>query len=98
MLHVIGYCPPNDGAKAQHGEASVMPNAYRLSQLLRVVGDHLDRKNARVFDVSVSGQTLCLTYKSTVGEEIRKRFNTRNLYDLAIHMYLRRSQRLENSA
>ena len=62
--------------QAQHGEASVMPNAYRLSQLLRVVGDHLDRKNADVFYVSVSGQTLCIRYKSTVGEEVRESFNT----------------------
>jgi hypothetical protein len=84
--------------QAQHGGASVMPNAYRLSQLLRVVGDYLDRKNAQVFDVSLSGQTLCIRYQSAVGEEIHETFNTRNLYDLAIHMYLRRSQRLENSA
>ena len=84
--------------KAQHGGASIMPNAYRLSQLLRVVGDYLDRKNAQVFDVSLSGQALCIRYKCAVGKEIGETFNTRNLYDLAIHMYLRRSQRLENSA
>jgi hypothetical protein len=79
--------------RAKHGLANVMPNIYSISQILRVAGDWLDRKKINAFDVSFYGQTLCIGYESAVGEEIRESLDIRNLYDLAIQMYLRRTKR-----
>jgi hypothetical protein len=84
--------------RAKHGLANVMPNVYRISQVFRVAGDWLDRRNAQAFDVSFSGQTLGIRYESKTGQTIRESFDTRNLYDLAIQMYLRRAKRVDDSA
>jgi hypothetical protein len=79
----------------QNGRANVMPDAHKLSQVLRVVGDHLARKEARAFTISMSGHSLSVMYETESGHQIQESFTIENLYDRAVQMYLRRSKRLE---
>jgi hypothetical protein len=55
------------------------------SFVLRVLGDYLDRKNARHFTISWSRDSTSIRY-----DQIQEIFTTQNLYDLGIRMYLRR--------
>jgi hypothetical protein len=80
--------------QSRHGGLNVMPDAYRLGQVLRVLGDHLDRKEAYAFTVSVSGHSLSVAYETGRGIQ-QESFTIENLYDHAVKMYLRRSKRLE---
>jgi len=65
-----------------------MPDPGKLSLNLRVLGDHLDRKSAADFAVSWAADTVKLRY----GHK-QESFTIGNLYDLGVHMYLRRSGR-----
>jgi hypothetical protein len=49
--------------KSQHGGANVMADTHKLSQVLGVVGDHLDRKEGSAFTVSMSGHSLSALMK-----------------------------------
>ena len=80
--------------QARHGGLNVMPDAHKLAQVLRVLGDHLDRKEADAFTVSVSGDSLSVAYETGRGIQ-QESFTIENLYDHAVKMYLRRSKRLE---
>jgi hypothetical protein len=80
--------------QSRHGGPNVMPDAYKLAQVLRVLGDHLDRKEAYAFRVSVSGDSLSVAYETGSGLQ-QESFTIENLYDHAVQMYLRRSKRLE---
>ena len=71
-----------------------MPDARKLAQVLRVLGDFLDRKEAVTFTVSVSGHSLSVAYETGHGVQ-QESFTIENLYDRAVQMYLRRSKRLE---
>ena len=80
--------------QSRHGGLNVMPDAHKLAQVLRVLGDHLDRKEADAFTVSVSGDSLSVAYETGRGIQ-QESFTIENLYDHAVKMYLRRSKRLE---
>jgi hypothetical protein len=75
--------------RSRRGTAGTMPDPSKLSLNLRVLGDHLDRKQtAGDFGISWSHDGVKLTYRDK--EEI---FSIENLYDIGVHMYLRRSDR-----
>jgi hypothetical protein len=84
--------------QSQHGAVNVMADAHKLAQVLRVVGDYLDRKEASAFTVSMSGDSLSVAYETGSGHQINESFTTENLYDRAVNMYLRRSKRHESVA
>ena len=65
-----------------------MPDTNNLSTILRVLGDYLDRKLAGDFAIACDGNLVTVNY----GEK-RERFRPDYLYDLGVHMYLRRSSR-----
>jgi len=69
-------------------ESNAMPDPGNLSLTLRVVGDYLDRKRVNGFAISWSSRSVIVTYGETV-----ETFTRENLYDLGVHMYLRRSTR-----
>jgi len=75
-------------AKSRRGSAGGMPDPGKLSLNLRVLGDHLDRKSAADFGISWSHESVKLRYR-----EKEESFTIENLYDLGVHMYLRRSGR-----
>lgn len=79
--------------QSQHRKANVMPDAHKLAQILRIVGYYLDRKEARAFTIVVSRDWLLVWYETSDGHHHRESFTMENLYDLAVHMYLRRWKR-----
>jgi hypothetical protein len=79
--------------QSQHRKANVMPDAHKLAQILRMVGYYLDRREARAFTIFVSSHLLIVWYETSGGHQQRESFTAENLYDLAVHMYLRRWKR-----
>jgi hypothetical protein len=79
--------------QTRHGRVNVMPDAHKLSQVLRLVGDDLDRKEARTFTVSVSHASIAVWYENNEGHKKHETFTIQNLYDRAVRMYLRRTMR-----
>jgi hypothetical protein len=70
-------------------KAAAGPSDRRdLSFVLRVLGDYLDRKNAGQFTISRSKNSITVKY-----DQKQETFTSENLYDLGIHMYLKRSTR-----
>jgi len=67
---------------------TAMPDPYKLSTLLRVLGDYLDRKGAEEFALAYDSASLTVKYGQK-SESLR----IDTLYDLGVHMYLRRSNR-----
>jgi len=59
-----------------------------LSFVLRVLGDYLDRQSAREFTISWSMDSIKVRY-----DQREESFTFQSLYDLGIHMYLKRSNR-----
>ena len=74
--------------KSKRGSAGGVPDPGKLSLNLRVLGDHLDRKLAAHYAVSWTPETVKLRY-----DDKQESFTPGNLYDRAVHMYLRRSNR-----
>ena len=74
--------------RSQRHQATAMPDPYKLSTLLRVLGDYLDRKGADQFAIEYDSASLTVKYGQK-SESLR----IDTLYDLGVHMYLRRSNR-----
>jgi len=74
--------------KSQRHQQTAIPDPYKLSTLLRVLGDYLDRKGANQFTIEYDSASLTVQY----GEK-RECLRIDSLYDLGVHMYLRRSNR-----
>lgn len=65
-----------------------LPDPYKLSTVLRVLGDYLDRKGADEFAIAYDSASVMVQY-SQKSESLR----ISDLYDLGVRMYLRRSNR-----
>jgi hypothetical protein len=74
--------------RLRRGQMNAMPDANDLSTLLRVLGDYLDRKGAGDFAISCDIGVVTVSY-----DQRKESFRIENLYDLGVHMYLRRSNR-----
>jgi len=72
----------------RRGQPTAMPDVRDLSTLLRVLGDYLDRKAANDYAISCDMGLVTVSY----GQK-KESFRSDNLYDLGVHMYLRRSNR-----
>jgi hypothetical protein len=74
--------------RLRRGQTNAMPDANDLSTLLRVLGDYLDRKAASDFAISCDMGVVTVSY-----DQRKESFRIENLYDLGVHMYLRRTNR-----
>jgi len=74
--------------RSKRGKPNAMPDTNKLSLSLRVLGDYLDRKQARDFAVSWSTHLVTVSY-----DHKQESFTLENLYDRGVNMYLRRSNR-----
>lgn len=77
----------NEG-RSRRRRLSAMPDAHSLSLGLRALGGYLDREGAADFAISWSAQSITVSYKQK-----QETFTLANLYDLGVHMYLKRSSR-----
>jgi len=78
----------DSAGRLRRGEPGGMPDVRNLSLVLRVIGDYLDRKKAGDFAISWSTHSA----KVSFGQK-QESFTEDNLYDLGVHMYLKRSNR-----
>ena len=74
--------------RSRREQPTAIPDPYKLSTLLRVLGDYLDRKRADEFAIAYDSASLTVKYGQK-SESLR----IDTLYDLGVHMYLRRSNR-----
>jgi hypothetical protein len=82
------------GRSRRGAAAPVMPDVQKISLGLRVIGDYLDRKRASTFAIWWSNPSvISVNYKTSENDLKRENFSAQNLYDLGVHMYLRRSNR-----
>lgn len=65
----------------------------RLSQLLRTLGDHLDRSEAKRFQISWSYDTASIEFQRSDGENDSRTFTAEKLDQLGWHSRFRRSGR-----
>ncbi|MGH7847549.1 MAG: hypothetical protein ACREQW_20595 [Candidatus Binatia bacterium] len=68
------------------------PDLYGLPEMLRLVGNYVDRKGHLV-RVSRFGRQLSIHYVTDRGETKIEEHDVAALYDLSVHMYLKRSER-----
>jgi len=64
----------------------------RLSQLLRTLGEHLDRKGASTFNISWSPDFVSVDYQVSDGQREQKTFTVEQLHKLDSHMRFRKFQ------
>jgi hypothetical protein len=65
----------------------------KLSQLLRALGEHLDRKEATTFCISWAADSISVEYEMPDGARERKDFTVERLRQLALYSRFRRSHR-----
>jgi hypothetical protein len=68
-------------------------DAYTMSSGLRALGDYFDKKRSVAFKVFWSSQSVKIRLKTAAGTIQETSFTPQELQDLAVGMYLRRSNR-----
>ena len=69
------------------------PDTYTISSGLRSVGDYLDKKRAVAFDIWWSIESVRVRFEAAAGGPKETSFTVQDLQDLAVGMYLKRSNR-----
>lgn len=64
-----------------------------LSQILRTIGDYLDRQGHQLLRIVRQGTTTTIEYRTPNGQRNTEERTASSLYDLSVRMYLRRSYR-----
>jgi hypothetical protein len=64
----------------------------RLSQLLRTLGEHLDRIEASGFKISWAPNSVAVEYQTPDGNHDRESFTAEKLHEMDSHMRLRKSR------
>ena len=84
----------DDQAQKQRRNNSSPPEAYgRLSQLLRALGDHLDRTNVSAFQISWTSDSVSVDFQLLDGQSNSRRFTAETLQQLGSSSRFRRSGR-----
>ena len=78
--------------KQRRTNSSPHTQAYsRLSQLLRALGDHLDRTQVSAFHISWTSDSVSVDFQSLDGQSDSRTFTTEKLQQLGSHSRFRRS-------
>jgi len=81
------------GQRKRHNLGFAQMRGDKLSQLLRTLGEHLDRKEATAFQISWTPDSVSVEYRMPDGLDERKDFTIERLHKLALHSRFRRSNR-----
>jgi hypothetical protein len=73
------------------------PDAHSASQIVRAVGAFVDQKQARLVSVRKDEEKIEIKYESPVKGTLTEDFTVATLYEYWVRMYLKRSNRLEQS-
>lgn len=78
--------------RTRRQDAVSMPE-MTLSQLLRTIGDYLDRQGHQLLRIVRQGTTTTIEYRTQSGQRNTEERTASSLYDLSVRMYLRRAYR-----
>lgn len=70
-----------------------MPDLHSLPQVLRTIGDYLDRQGHELARVVKQGQTITIEHNTPDGQPSVEERTASTIYDLSVRMYLRRTDR-----
>lgn len=86
----------DEEAQKKRRDHSAVPGqeSIRLSQLLRTVGDHLDRMNVTSFHIASSGDAITVNYQQAGGQQDSRTFTREKLQQLGFHTRFRRASRI----
>ena len=95
----LRFSPPDisrldaEGQKRRRNQTSSRMESSKLSQLLRTLGDHLDRTAVSAFHISWSPDSIFVDYQRLDGESDSRTFTPEKLQQLGLHTRFRRSSR-----
>ena len=73
--------------------SSQTQGSSKLSQLLRSLGDHLDRTEVSAFHISWTPDSISVDYQELDGQGDSRTFTPEKLHQLGLHIRFRRSSR-----
>ena len=77
--------------KSKRRESVGLPDSYTLPQVLRTIGDYLDRQERKLLRVGRRGRLVTIEYATPYGQKGSEKRTASSLYDLSARMYLRRT-------
>jgi hypothetical protein len=77
--------------KRRNHSSSVTQASKLLSQLLRTLGDHLDRTEVHTFHISWTPDSISIDYQTPDGQRDSRLFTPEKLHELSLHTRFRRS-------
>jgi hypothetical protein len=83
----------NEERKRPRREANAMPDPYSISNILRAVGEFLDRKaDAKLLFATKRGQEVVILYETKRGDRNLEEFPISTLYDYVVKQYVKRKK------
>jgi hypothetical protein len=86
----------DDEGRSKRGNLG-SPDAHSASQIVRAVGAYVDQKQARLMSVRKDEEKIEIEYESPLRGKVTDDFTVATLYEYWVRMYLKRSNRLEQS-
>jgi hypothetical protein len=86
----------DDEGRSKRGNSG-SPDAHSASQIVRAVGALVDQKQARFMSVRKDEEKIEIEYESPLKGRVTEDFTVATLYEYWVRMYLKRSNRLEQS-
>jgi hypothetical protein len=86
----------DDDGRSKRGNLG-SPDAHSVSQIVRAVGAFVDQKQARLMSVRKDEEKIEIEYESPLKGRVTEDFTVATLYEYWVRMYLKRSNRLEQS-
>jgi hypothetical protein len=98
----LNYGPSDIERLEQQGQSRrrnshAMPDTYSPSQVLRAAGAYLDRKRAKLQELSKLDGIIKVRYDTALGSTTEE-LTVSYLYDMAVRLYMRRSDRAREEA
>jgi hypothetical protein len=87
----------DDEGRSKRGNLG-SPDAHSASQIVRAVGALVDQRQARLMSVRKDEEKIEIEYESPLKGRVTEDFTVATLYEYWVRMYLKRSNRLEQSS
>jgi len=83
--------------RAKRSDPSGTPDLSSISQILRAVGNYIDRKDGYLLEVSKgfpsrTGGVLRIQYRTAMDNRMREEFSASDMYGLCVRMHKQRGQ------
>jgi hypothetical protein len=79
-------------AQARRHKPNGMADGHSMSQLLRAVGGYISRRGVRLLAISWREEFVSVVYETAEGRREMDNFRLDSIYDLWVHMYVRRKR------